>query len=91
MYEVFYFLGRAAEQGEPYGPVVEQLSLEKEQSGAPTIWANYKTCDFSLCVLLELSIQQSSGGEMEFPVCSHLASYTAALPGTPWTTSWAYL
>lgn len=63
--EVFYFPGRAAEQGEPYGPAVEQLSLEKEQPGAPTIWANYKTCGFSLCVLRELSRQPPRGSMME--------------------------
>lgn len=51
------FPGAGAEQGEPYGPAVEQLSLEKEQSGAPTIWANYNTLP---CVL-----QQSSGSVME--------------------------
>lgn len=55
------FPGVDAEQGEPYGPVVEQLSLEKEQLGAPAIWANYKTLDLP-CVS-----QQSSGSVIEVP------------------------
>lgn len=42
--------------------------------------------DFSLCVLQELSMQQSKGALM---VCSHLASYKATLAWTPWATSWA--
>lgn len=74
------FPGVDAEQGEPYGPVVEQLSLEKEQLGAPTIWANYKTRDFSPCMSQERNTQQSSGFamEMELPcvlspdqLCNH--------------------
>lgn len=32
--EVVHFPGQGAEQGEPYGPAVEQLSLEKEQFGS---------------------------------------------------------
>lgn len=64
------FPGAGVEQGEPYGPVVEQLSLEKEQSGAPTIWVNYKTCSFSQRVLQEGSMQQSSGGERRDFACA---------------------
>jgi hypothetical protein len=76
------FPGAGAEQGEPYGPVVEQLSLEKEQSGAPTIWANYKTLDSSLCVAAVKWV--CDGERRKYPVCTHLGSSATVLPWMPW-------
>lgn len=71
-----------AEQGQPYGPVVEQLSLEKEQLGAPTIWAKYKTLHSSLCVA---AVKWFCDGERwKYTVCALTwAAPPPSFPGCP--------